>query len=475
MLVLSVICFLAAMCFSHLHQGSLQIDSVRYAHIANLLLGGDSWFSLYDEFKDAPYGNKPPLLFWVVAASFKTFGFSTFSAKAPAVLFVFLGLLLLWDLVSRLNGPRAAFFALLLYCGNRVFIRAIADLNFEGMVLMGAVMALRPLVLAARGFVVSRFDAVIYAAGVMLLLQSKPPYLAFIIVPLLVSSFRHPAMLERLPRKLMLPALFVGTILGLSWLAFFSPAVLTKTIDNQLFRPFIMADGYFNNLLNWARVLALDYAPLSWILLLVATRTRVQRGADSSLWLALLVLAIPVVLLSESQSRYLSLPALAGSVLAGEALAYRLPMLRLRHFAFFSFSLCLICFGLFVGIGLPAHKQNAVVELLRVDPGLITQEISICVDGREIPNSRPNKKRLGMLLELEFKKKFTVLSSVELSQEAYPPGSTMLATRTCLQHLETEKVNFVVLRQIRDAAYVKMTSELPKQWHLPLEEALDDH
>src|SRR6185295_17611533 len=100
---------------------------------------------------EAPYGNKPPLLLWLTALSMRAFGINSFAARLPAAVFVFLALLLLWNLVAQFYGPRAAFFSLLLFCANRIFGRAVVELNFEGMLLCGALCCMHGSILLLRG------------------------------------------------------------------------------------------------------------------------------------------------------------------------------------------------------------------------------------------------------------------------------------------------------------------------------------
>jgi 4-amino-4-deoxy-L-arabinose transferase-like glycosyltransferase len=59
-------------------------DEATYAEVAHGVVAQHSYVNL--TFNAESYLKKPPLLFWAVAASFKTFGESEFSARLPAVL-----------------------------------------------------------------------------------------------------------------------------------------------------------------------------------------------------------------------------------------------------------------------------------------------------------------------------------------------------------------------------------------------------
>ena len=115
--------FAAAVCFSHIHQGTIAVDAIRYSAIASNILESGDWIHLYDRFTESAYANKPPLLFWSLAGIFHTVGFSTFAAKFPAVLFTFLSMLLVWRIWSKLGGEAAGLWAILL----RIFFAAMIE------------------------------------------------------------------------------------------------------------------------------------------------------------------------------------------------------------------------------------------------------------------------------------------------------------------------------------------------------------
>jgi len=55
----------------------------------------------------APYLNKPPLLYWMIASSYSLFGINTFAARLPLALIGWCGVLLAWHWSRRLFGAQA--------------------------------------------------------------------------------------------------------------------------------------------------------------------------------------------------------------------------------------------------------------------------------------------------------------------------------------------------------------------------------
>lgn len=82
-------------------EGDLHGDPVRYAAVAKTMLTTGEWLTP----QDAPgvvYPNKPPLMFWLVAATFRVFGITTWSAKVWSCLFAFGGSILTFLIGRRL-------------------------------------------------------------------------------------------------------------------------------------------------------------------------------------------------------------------------------------------------------------------------------------------------------------------------------------------------------------------------------------
>jgi 4-amino-4-deoxy-L-arabinose transferase-like glycosyltransferase len=77
-------------------------DEGRYAEIAREMLALHDW--LIPHLNRLPYLEKPPLVYWFTAASFKVFGFTAFAARLPSALTALAGLFLTYWLGRALWG-----------------------------------------------------------------------------------------------------------------------------------------------------------------------------------------------------------------------------------------------------------------------------------------------------------------------------------------------------------------------------------
>ena len=75
---------------SGLFSDVIDVDAAQYAAISMEMLLNDRFLQVFERGKD--YLDKPPLLFWLNAASFKVFGLHNFAYKLPTLLFSALGL-----------------------------------------------------------------------------------------------------------------------------------------------------------------------------------------------------------------------------------------------------------------------------------------------------------------------------------------------------------------------------------------------
>ncbi|CAN5201473.1 hypothetical protein BH09BAC5_BH09BAC5_04780 [soil metagenome] len=68
----------------------INIDAAQYATLSREMLHSKNWLEIYQGGED--YLDKPPLLFWLSAISFKIFGVSNWAYKLPSFLFALLGI-----------------------------------------------------------------------------------------------------------------------------------------------------------------------------------------------------------------------------------------------------------------------------------------------------------------------------------------------------------------------------------------------
>jgi 4-amino-4-deoxy-L-arabinose transferase-like glycosyltransferase len=95
-------------------------DEATYAEVAHEAVVNHSYADF--TFNGQSYLRKPPLLFWTIAASFKTFGESEFSARLPSVMMGVGTLLLIYAMAAAELGPLAGLVAGLVPLGFYFFV-----------------------------------------------------------------------------------------------------------------------------------------------------------------------------------------------------------------------------------------------------------------------------------------------------------------------------------------------------------------
>lgn len=111
----------------------MDVDAAQYASISREMLERGSFLEVYHRGLD--YLDKPPLLFWLSALSFKLFGINNVAFKLPAVLVVLLGIYSTYRLAKMWHGEKTARVAALLlgYC-QAVFLMT-NDIRMDGMLM----------------------------------------------------------------------------------------------------------------------------------------------------------------------------------------------------------------------------------------------------------------------------------------------------------------------------------------------------
>jgi 4-amino-4-deoxy-L-arabinose transferase-like glycosyltransferase len=97
-----VFILIAVLYFTAIRVDTMDIDASQYAEISREMMKSGDYLHVFDRGKD--YLDKPPMLFWVSAASMKVFGVNNFGYKLPSVLFALLGLFATYRLSRRLYG-----------------------------------------------------------------------------------------------------------------------------------------------------------------------------------------------------------------------------------------------------------------------------------------------------------------------------------------------------------------------------------
>ncbi len=98
----------------------LGADEPRYARIGEEMNLRDSYITPTLNFR--PWLEKPPLLFWLEAGSFRLFGVHEWSARLPVATLALLSLLMMALLAFKLAGPRVAILTVLILSTSGLFV-----------------------------------------------------------------------------------------------------------------------------------------------------------------------------------------------------------------------------------------------------------------------------------------------------------------------------------------------------------------
>ena len=115
----------------------MEIDAVQYANISREMLLHKSYFQVYDQGKD--YLDKPPMLFWLSAASMRIFGINDAAYRFPSFLFSILSLYSTYRFSCLYYSKRIALLSALVLGASQAMFLINHDVRTDTM-LMGWVM-----------------------------------------------------------------------------------------------------------------------------------------------------------------------------------------------------------------------------------------------------------------------------------------------------------------------------------------------
>ncbi len=99
----------------------MDVDAAQYASISREMMERGSFLQVLHRGEN--YLDKPPLLFWLSALSFKLFGISTFAYKLPSFLFTLLGVYSTYQIAKLLyNRDTGILAAVILYTSQAYFL-----------------------------------------------------------------------------------------------------------------------------------------------------------------------------------------------------------------------------------------------------------------------------------------------------------------------------------------------------------------
>jgi 4-amino-4-deoxy-L-arabinose transferase-like glycosyltransferase len=123
--------------FLNLFIDIMEIDAAQYASIAREMMSSPNILQVYERGVD--YLDKPPLLFWLSAATMKLFGVADYTFKLPAVLIIILGIYSTYRFSLLYYSKTTAITAALMLGSSQAFFLMTNDVRMDG-ILTGLMM-----------------------------------------------------------------------------------------------------------------------------------------------------------------------------------------------------------------------------------------------------------------------------------------------------------------------------------------------
>jgi dolichol-phosphate mannosyltransferase len=172
------------MFFSRLGCPLQEPEEPRYAEIARQMLATHSY--TIPVLHGLSYYDKPPLLYWLVMASFRIFGIHDWSARLVSAGAAFLTVLVIYWWGRRALGPRAGFMAAMILCLSPRFVFLGRLLTMNSLLCLWVVAALAAAHVALSGPRLRKSWWLLSAAACALGLLTKGPVaLALVTIPLI--------------------------------------------------------------------------------------------------------------------------------------------------------------------------------------------------------------------------------------------------------------------------------------------------
>jgi 4-amino-4-deoxy-L-arabinose transferase-like glycosyltransferase len=207
---------LAAVCLVVAMLPAFPIDETRYLTVAWEMRTTGNWSLPTLNF--APYSHKPPLLFWLINASWSVFGLSVWPARMIGALSMAGALALSHHLEKRLNpeAPRGIALSPLLLLALPLFVTLGFSIMFDMLLTATVTGAMLALWIASRTGARNAFGAYALCVGLGLLAKG-PVALVFTVPPAVLARFWiDPAQRPGWAWRIAL-ALAAGIAMALAW------------------------------------------------------------------------------------------------------------------------------------------------------------------------------------------------------------------------------------------------------------------
>ncbi len=186
--LLTVLVIPAALLYPCLSFRLLEPDEGRYAEIPREMLERGDW--IVPHLQAEPYLDKPPLMYWLVMASYSIFGVHDWAARIPPALAIHATILSLYLIGRRSLGERPAFWAALLLSVTPGFITMGRLLILDGLLAACTTIAVLAAFEAVRGNSLKRGWWLLAALAVGFGVLTKGP-VAIILVVIPIWLFRR--------------------------------------------------------------------------------------------------------------------------------------------------------------------------------------------------------------------------------------------------------------------------------------------
>jgi len=191
--------------FTAIRVDTMDVDASQYAEMSREMMHSQNWLELHD--RGLQYLDKPPLLFWVSAASMKVFGVNNFGYKFPSILFALWAIYATYRLAKLLYEEQTARLAALVLATCQGLFLMTNDIRCDTILMSWVVTAIWQI---KEWDVTRRYKHLwLGFAAVGMGMMTKGPIA--LMVP--VFSFASDWVLKREWRKFFNPAYLLGVVI----------------------------------------------------------------------------------------------------------------------------------------------------------------------------------------------------------------------------------------------------------------------
>lgn len=206
-------------------RGLYETTEGRYAEVGREMLATGDW--LVPTLDGHPHLTKPPLYYWMIAASLRLVGHGTYAARLPGALAFFACVWLVYALGSSLWDRRAGMVSGLIYASSLLPAMGGASVSTDMVLAMWELAAVLCYVRANRADGRRFWVALMWLAWALAFMTKGPPGL----LPLLVLIVFHVWARRRPGRLVSIEGLLLFIVVGFSWYVYVS-----SVIEGQLGR-----------------------------------------------------------------------------------------------------------------------------------------------------------------------------------------------------------------------------------------------